>query len=263
MRFRIVFGRDLHDNSKSVLEAGEVGSIDGSRGSQSDLWCDILDERSRDGVAGSVLGLDGSKRSLVGATESVEITSNITRVSGRRGNRKIVVDLVKEAKRDLGKLVSTGETGKDGSVGVASTGVQGTEAGFSREGVCGISSNLDSRGKTNAGGGAELGHLNNIKDASSIQVSVGVVNSEVSSLVGLEGKLDIGCDTERGLQDASTVGGSLGLIDIELGVGKLGSNLGRKSSALAPFGLNGDGDGASTLLAFERSLGSVVFSQKI
>jgi hypothetical protein len=258
-----VFGRDLHDNSKSVLEAGEVGSIDGSRGSQSDLWCDILDERSRDGVAGSVLGLDGSKRSLVGATESVEITSNITRVSGRRGNRKIVVDLVKEAKRDLGKLVSTGETGKDGSVGVASTGVQGTEAGFSREGVCGISSNLDSRGKTNAGGGAELGHLNNIKDASSIQVSVGVVNSEVSSLVGLEGKLDIGCDTERGLQDASTVGGSLGLIDIELGVGKLGSNLGRKSSALAPFGLNGDGDGASTLLAFERSLGSVVFSQKI
>ena len=215
----------LHDNSKSVLEAGEVGSIDGSRGSQSDLRRDILDERSSDGVAGSVLGLDGSKRSLVRATESLEITNNITRVGGLRGNRKIVVDLVEEAKSDLGKLVSTGETGKHGSVGVASTGVQGTEAGLSRKGVCGISSNLESRGKTNAGSGAELGHLYNIKDTSSQQVSIGVVNSEVSSLVGLEGELYIGCDSERGLQDASTVSGSLGLIDIELGVGKLGSNL--------------------------------------
>jgi hypothetical protein len=253
----------LHDNSKSVLEGGEVGHVDRSGSSQSNLRGNIPDQRSRDKTRSDILGLDGSEGGLVGTTNTEDITHLISRVSSLRGKRNVAVDLVEKSDVDLRELARTGETGKDGSVGVASTNIQAGEAGLSRKSVGGISSSLNSGRKTNAGTGAELGHLSNIEDTSRVEVSVGVVNAKVSSLVGLEGKLDIGGDLQRSLQDTSAVGSALSLVNIELGVGELGSNLGGKCTALTSFGLDGHCNWASILLAFESGFCGVVIVQKV
>jgi hypothetical protein len=229
----------LHDNSKSVLEGREVGHVDRSGSGQSNLGGNIPDQRSRDKTGSDILGLNGSEGGLVGTTNTEDITHLISRVRSLRGKRNVAVDLVEKSDVDLRELARTGETGKDGSVGVASTNIQAGEARLSRKSVGGISSSLNSRRKTNAGTGAELGHLSNIEDTSRVEVSVGVINAKVSSLVGLEGKLDIRGDLQRSLQDASSVGSALSLVNIELGVGELGSNLRGKSTALTSFGLDG------------------------
>lgn len=211
----------------------------------------------------SVLGLDGSKGGLVGSTNSRKAELVLGRVGSHGGKGDIRVNLVKKSKVCLRELAGTGETGKEWSISVASSKIQAGKSRLSREGVGSVTSRLDSRGKGKASTGAELGHLSNVKDTSSIEASTCVVNEDIRSLVSLEGKLDTGGNLQGGFQHSSTVGSGLGLVDIELGVCELGSNLGGKGSSLTSLRLDGDSYGTSILLALESGLGGVVVVQKV
>jgi hypothetical protein len=133
---------------------------------------------------------------------------------------------------------------------------------FSFKAVAGISTNLDSLGESEANRSANLGHVNDIKDTSSVKVTLDVVNSQIGTLASLEGKLEFRSDTERSLQDASTVSLDLSLVNIEFGIRELGTNLGRERTSLALLSLDSHSDGTSSLLALERHLVGEVISQK-
>ena len=148
-------------------------------------------------------------------------------------------------------------------MGVASTKVQSRKSSLLTKGVGSISSSNDSRWQSNASTGADLRHVGGIEFSGCTKVSILVVNSKVGSLVGLERKLNSRGNHHGSLQNTSTVGCSLGLVDIELGVGELGADLGRKGSSLTSLGLDSHSNGTSILLTLERSLGGVVVVQKV
>jgi hypothetical protein len=144
----------------------------------------------------------------------------------------------------------------------ASANVETRKSGRSCKVVGSISTYLDSLGESKASRSANLGHVNDIKDTSGIKVTLDIVNAQVGTLARLEGKLDIRGDTERSLQDASTVSLELTLVNIEFGIRELGTNLGRESTSFALLGLDRHGDRTGTLLALERHLVGEVISQK-
>ena len=76
-------------------------------------------------------------------------------------------------------------------------------------------------------------------------------------------KLHVGCHLQGSLQGMSSVRGSLSFVDIEFGIGKLGSHLGRKRTALAALGFNGHSHRSSILLALESLLGGVIVVQEV
>lgn len=169
-----------------------------------------------------------------------------------RGDRELGAHLVQQTNVELAELGGGSETGKDGSRRVASANAESRKARGSRESIRGITTNLDALGEAHAGRTAHLGHVHDIKDTSGVKVSLDVVDTQVGTLVSLEGKLHVGGKHEGGFQDASTVGLDLTLVHVEFGVRKLGANLGGKTTVLALLGLDRYSDGSGILLALER-----------
>lgn len=179
-----------------------------------------------------------------------------------RGNRDIAIDLVEHTNVERGQLGGSSETRKERSMRVASANVEAGKAGRSGEAVGSITAHLDSLGKSDASRSADLGHVNDIKDTSGVKVALDVVNAQVSTLVRLERKLDFFREVQRRLKNATAISSDLTLVHIELGIGELGSNLGRESTSLTLFSLDSHIDGTGRLLALERHLAGVVIIQK-
>lgn len=252
----------LHGDSETGLEGGRVRGRHGTSDSQGNLGSNVTHQARRNDSVASHLGLDGSNRGLVGATNGRNVTGFASSVDSLGRKREIVVDLVEHANVDLGQLGSGSDTGKERSMRVASANVETRKSGLSSKGVGSISTNLDSLGESKTSRSANLGHVNDIKDTSGNKVSLRVLSTQVGTLARLEGKLDVRSDSEGSLQDASTVSLDLSLVNIEFGIRKLGTNLGRESTSSALLSLNGHSDGTGRLLALERYLVGVVISQK-
>mmetsp|Transcript_8002 Transcript_8002/g.23009 ORF Transcript_8002/g.23009 Transcript_8002/m.23009 type:complete len:273 (+) Transcript_8002:163-981(+) len=252
----------LHDNSDSVLEAGHIGSLDSSGCGECDLWCDFLDEGCGN-VSASVLGLEGSEWGLVACADSRDVADLVAGVTSGGGEGEVAVDLVQESEVDGGELARACDGGEHRAVGVADAGVECGESGLSGEAVRGISSDLHTVGKADAGTAVDAGHFEHVHGTGGADVSVGVVNSKDGSLVGLEGDLDSWHDLHGGFEDASAAGGELGLVNIELGLAELGSDLGAEGAVRTSFGFDGDSDWSGILLAFQGGLGRVIIEQKV
>ena len=172
------------------------------------------------------------------------------------------VDLVQEVNIVLGEFVGRGQTGKERTRSVRSTDAKARNA-TPVESVDSVSTHLQAGGKSEAGRSADLRHIHHIQDTSGIKGALGVVDSEICSLVRLEGKLDIGGELQRSLQDTATISLKLSLVDIELGIGELGANLGGESASFSLLGLNCDDNRTGSLLALEAYLGGIVLSQDV
>lgn len=253
----------LHDNAHTVLEGGKVRDGCRTRGRQGDLGSNFLDQGGRDDSRTSVLGLDDTKRSLVRTTNARHVAHLVAAVGGHGSQRNDGTDLVQKADVDLREFVGARNAGNERSRRVAGASVHCGQAGLSRQAVRGITTSLDARWEAHAGAGAELGHVNDVNDARGEKVALSVVNAEIRSFAGLEGEVDMRSDLEGRFQDVAAIGRRLGLVDVELGVRKLGSNLGRQSTALSTLGFNRHGHRPSTLLAFEGLLGRIVVVQEI
>ena len=245
------------------LESRQVRDRDSSRSRQGDLGHKFTGEASRDIVVAVVFGLDGSDIShLERGTDAIDVANLVRRVCGGGSQGQVTVDLVQKSQIDSG-LGRGRDRGKQRPGGVGGSGIKGGETRGSREGIGSIGTNLDSTSHTQADGRANLGHVHDIDDTSGVQASLGVVDAKISVLATLEGKLDVGGELERSLQDSGSIILQLSLVEAELGEGVLGSNLGGKAAGFVLLGFDGDRDRACRLFGLEDELGGEVVVQEI
>mmetsp|Transcript_37731 Transcript_37731/g.91801 ORF Transcript_37731/g.91801 Transcript_37731/m.91801 type:complete len:238 (+) Transcript_37731:1353-2066(+) len=211
----------------------------------------------------TVLGLDGTEGRLVGPADATNDASFFATVSRHGGQGDGRVDLIQESQVDLREFAGTGDTGKERTGSVRRSSVQCGKSGLARQTVGGLTTGLNARGKAQAGRRTEFGHVQDVEDAGSVDVALGVINTEVGTLSSLERQLDVRCDLHRCFKDVSTVGGSLCLVDVELGVGELRSDLGRQCTTFTTFSFDGNSNGTSILLTLQRLLRRVVIVQKV
>ena len=184
-------------------------------------------------------------------------------MGGLRSKAEVGVDVVTKADIVLGELGGSSETGEERPRRVAGTNIESSEASGPGKTVSGIGTNLKSRRKAEASRSPNLGHVHDINDTSGIEVASTVVNTEISSLAGLEGELDIRSDLKGGLQNTTTIGLELSLVNVELGVGEFGADFRGKAASFALLRLDGYSNGSGVLLALERDLGGVVIVQEV
>ena len=184
-------------------------------------------------------------------------------VRRRRGEAEVRIDLVQEAEVDLG-LRRGGDGREQGSRGVRGAHVESFQTtGRTRQGVRRIGAHLEATGHTQAGRGAHLGHLHDVKDTGGIQTTLDIIHAQVRTLTSLEGDLDIGRDLEGGFQDTRTITLQLSFIEAELVERILGSNFGRQGTGFILFRFNGKRHGSGILFGLEDKLGREVVRQEI
>lgn len=171
-------------------------------------------------------------------------------MGGRRSQTKIAVDFVEHAHVEGAKL-GGGDGGEEGSGGVARPDVVGGESGLVAGEVVGEVSPHEGPGSdADAGGGGELGHVEDVERSGGDGVTGRVFDSEVGALVGLEGHFAPLARDEGGFEDGGAVGLVLDLVEVEAGVAELAADFGGEGSGGGAVGLDGDGHGAGFGLAF-------------
>lgn len=256
-------GLFLHGNTNTI---GEVfsRSANGSRSSEGDLGSNLTDQAGTDNAVTAELGLDGSSFRILEGSSNGDNIAWFGRGMGSLGcEGECRSNLVEEANVELRELGCGSDRGKDRTTRVRSSQVEGSNTSLSGEAIGQIASNLHAGRQSGAKGGADLGHVLNIKDTGGKDVSVGVVDAYISSLVSLEGHSDTRRNFEGGLQYVSTIGLDLNLVEGQTSVAELGADLGRESTSGTSLGLDCYGNWTSILLALEGDTASVVVAQKV
>lgn len=256
---------NLHGNSKTRLEGGNIRSRHAARGREGDFGGDLTDQTGRNDAAAAKLGFDGADvGGLVGSTHGQNVAHFAGRVRRLTGNAEVVVDLVQQTDIVLREIGCGSDTGKERAGRVGGSDVDTTEAGAgTREVVLCISTNCDAVVQSHACRCGNVGHLHDVQRSSGVKVALDIVDAEISTFGSLEGKLNFRSQLKRRLQGLSTIGGELSFIDIEFRVGKFGANFRRKGSAFALRRFNGDGHRARILFALESNLVGIVVIQDV
>ena len=176
---------------------------------------------------------------------------------------EILVDLVEEANVELRELGGSSEGGKDWASSVGSSNVEGSDTSLSRKTIRQVTSDLHAGSKSETGRSADLGHVLDIKHTSGKDVSIGVVDANIGTLVSLEGNADARGNLEGSLQHVSAISLHLDLVERQTSIAELRANLGRKSTSATSLGLDCDSDRTGILLALKADAAGEVVTQKV
>lgn len=218
----------LHGNRESRLEGGEIGTGDTSAGHHCDLWRNLTHQTSRNGTRHVGLGLDGSNVRLVGTAHRQNVTEFVRFVGRHTGEFDLIVHFVDHSNVEGAEFAGC-QAGKQGSLSV--TGAKGeTRHASSANTVLGVATNLETLGGV-ASRERHVGQFQDIQTGGSIEATLLEIEAEIGSLGGFETDRKFRVEFERCFENSLTVCFDLGLVHVEFGVAKLGSNFGRDATA--------------------------------
>ena len=207
---------NLHGNSNSVLECGSVGTSDASAEGKVDLRCDLLHHASAGDTVATDLRLEDTHapKSAVRSADGRDVERLGARVRGRRGERKVAVDLVKQA--DVrGRKLGRRHGREKGSRRVRRAEVvPGDSRLVAREVLPEAAADVDPRGDADACAGREFAHVQNVEGSRGGNLPGSVFNSKVGTLVRLKGYLAARAGRDRRLEDVGSIRLRLELVKV-------------------------------------------------